>query len=317
MLLLGGTGTTTPDGSPASAGDEPGEPLEHVPTIPTKQDAVHYLGILAPLAASLNEDMMDALVYLDPYEEHRKYRELLDDASELDGCYQGFDCPGWKDAPDLASSLSSYATLDLTSQSKLKAAIYRKQAWEHYVNFRYMEQRLLERCGDIAVKDEDFCMPKSHIKVENQLWRDWQAFRERFASYSKWVMDVTLIKESDFVEVQRFDLELQKFRQRFRDATGLNPSSPWPKSPPEEGALTTLAAALKMLTGAAVVFGGIYLGTKLFSGERRQQAPQAPQELPAAKSPASEPTSEPTSTAPSSSPSSEETSEPGLEPEFA
>lgn len=257
--------TSTSSGGGSSGADEPGVPLEHVPTIPTKQDGLHYHGILAPLVNSLQEDLEEHLVYLDPYKEHADYQDMLNDASELDGCYSGFACPGWQDAPDFASALAAYSSLDITEQNKLKAAMLRKAAWEHYVNFRYMEQRMQERCGEYAAPGEDFCMTKAEIKVENQIWRDWAAFRARFAAHAKWMADTLVIKESDFVDIQRFDLELQKFRQRFRTATGISPKSPWPDAPPEEGALHTLGVALKMISGAALVLGGVYIGTRVFS----------------------------------------------------
>jgi hypothetical protein len=332
LVLLPQTTSSTSGGGGSSGADEPGQPLEHVPTIPTKQDGLHYLGILAPLVNSLQEDFEEHLVYLDPYKEHADYQDLLNDASELDGCYSGFACPGWQDAPDFASALATYSTLDVTEQNKLKAAMLRKAAWEHYVNFRYMEQRMQERCGDYppaGSKGEDFCMTRSEIKVENQIWRDWAAYRARFAAFSKWMQDTLVIKESDFVDVQRLDLDLQQFRQRFRKATGMSPRSPWPDTPPEEGAIHTLGVALKMIGGAALVLGGVYIGTRVFSniGSRAPRgAGSDPKSLPAHKheheAPASaEPEPEtaprPTSSAGPASGTEEQGTGTAMEPAFA
>lgn len=315
---------TTTTGS-SSGADEPGEPLEHVPTIPTKQDGLHYLGILAPLVNSLQEDFEEHLVYLDPYKEHADYQDMLNDASELDGCYSGFACPGWQDAPDFASALAAFSTLDVTEQNKLKAAMMRKAAWEHYVNFRYMEQRMQERCGEYAAgPGEDFCMTRAEIKVENQIWRDWAAYRARFAAFSKWMTETLVIKESDFVDVQRLDLDLQQFRQRFRKATGMSPRSPWPVAPPEEGAIHTLGVALKMISGAALVIGGVYVGSRVFSNIGSRGAGRAlpprndhkTHEVPA-HDVEPEPAPGPTSSAGPASATEEEGTGTAMEPAFA
>jgi hypothetical protein len=232
-------------GGPATAPDEPGVAYHKIPTIVTKADLYSYLHMLVDLAKSLNdEDLLAHSVYYDPDDEQTKVEDLLRQAKEIDGCDQGLTCPGWQDGSAPAIDPSQQVASDL-----------RRKAFQHRVNARFMEDRIKAR-GYLSQK---------RVDVEVRIWKDWLLYRKALGAYMESAEKGLLFKDSDFQEVQRFDLLLQQFRQRYRSAVGLNPSTPWPPPLPDEGALSTFRQASKIVMVTAVALGGLYVAYRYLS----------------------------------------------------
>lgn len=211
-------------------------PLKSEPTIVTQSDITDYLRIVIDLMSSLNDDMLAHIVYKDPEAEQNQVESLLASARSIDGCDLGLGCPGWKegDTP--------------TTPQIAVASNYRREAFQHRVDARLMEDRVSARS-----------MTRAQVQTDLVIWKDWQSFKERVISYLKTIEGFTIVKSSDFTEAQRFDLEMQDFRDRYTASTGLEPSTPLPPIPPDTGIFWTNVPWGWLVFGFVLIGGAVLL----------------------------------------------------------
>lgn len=185
-------------------------PLKSEPTIVTASDITDYMRIIVNLMKSLHSDMLANIVYRDPELDHNEVETLLAKAEKIDGCDQGLTCPGWQE--DSESEPGIMAPV---------AAAYRREAFQHRVDARLMEDRIAKRS-----------MTNAQIAKDLDMWDQWLVYKRKVENFLKSLEGFTIVKSSDFSEAQRLDLELQQFRQRYTNSTGLDPSMPLTPVPP-------------------------------------------------------------------------------------
>lgn len=188
-------------------------PLKSEPTLVTKQDLYDYVGMLMPLIKGLDADLMANTYYMNPDVEQGIVETDLAQAKALDGCDEGLGCPGWRDTDPEPP---------ITDVAATKARKLRRDAFQHRVNARLMEDRIKERGG----------ATNAQIAAENALWAEWLAYVARFKANLKTIDDVAFVKSSDWQNMQQLDLQLQAYRQRYQKLTGKAPSTPLtPRAP--------------------------------------------------------------------------------------
>lgn len=191
-----------------------GVPLKSEPTIVTKADLTDYVGMLMPMIKGLNADLLANTYYMNPDVEQGIVETDLAQAKALDGCDAGLGCPGWRDTdPEPAAT-------DVTGT---KARTLRRDAFQHRVNARLMEDRIKDRGG----------ATNAQIAAENALWLEWLDYRKRFEANLKTIDGAFIPKPSDFQNLQQLDLQLQAYRARYRTLTGKAPTTPLPPKAPK------------------------------------------------------------------------------------
>lgn len=223
------------------------KPLKTAPLIPNKVDYFQYARILNPLIKSFhNDDALENLIYMDPDVEHKAVENYLLLAKGEDGCDQGLSCPGWKDEDPMP-----------TNGAEVRAREYRRSAFQHRVNARHMEDRIEERGTKVT---------KTQIATESALWQSWIAWLDHYKKMLAEAEKATLITPSEFKELQRADLELQAFRDKYRSITGLKPKMQWPQTPPNESN-NIFGIPWNGLIAVAGVFGVGYIISGLNKGK--------------------------------------------------
>lgn len=205
-------------------------PLKREPRFITKQDLLDYVGVLAPLIKSLHvDDMLPNLVYKDHEVEHAEVERLLKAAQVIDGCTQGLTCPGWYSGMTLSDGTVTPEnpkdpSPPPTNAPAQAARKLRQEAFQHRVDARFMEERIDARVPKLT---------REQWRAEVQLWKEWNLWRETFNGF--WIPRMQLIAvpgPSDWTEMQRKDLELQVFRDRYSAATKMPNTMALPPAQP-------------------------------------------------------------------------------------
>lgn len=218
-------------------GAEP-QPIADTPTVVSKADVFDYAATLVPIVKSLhNDDILPYLCYMDPNTEHNEVERLLSEAKAIDGCDQGLTCPGWREGETVGSV------------QEMKAAELRREAFQHRVDARLMEERL-----DVRT----FKTTNAQIKQEVAFFAEWNEWRKRFENFLASAEKAVLLKGSDFEQVRKFDVDLQKFRSRYTELVHRAPTRSYPSRVAESGGfpwgwailIATLAAGGYFLASA-------------------------------------------------------------------
>lgn len=190
-------------------------PLKSAPTIVTKADIFDYGDLLQPMIKGLNADLLANTTYADPDQLFAEEKDLLEQAQSWDKCPDGYSCPGWKPSDPEPSGINIPAQ---------KARELRQKA-----NAKRAERRLMEDRAD------ERKLSNAQIKNEVLLWSNWQDFLTSYKNFLASAEKATLVKSSDFEQMQSFDLQLQTFRNRYQLATGKAPSTPLTPTAPDSG----------------------------------------------------------------------------------
>lgn len=213
------------------------KPIKSAPMLVNKVDIHDYGAILVPLIKSLhNDDILKHIIYRDPNEDQAMVESLLKQAEALDGCKEGLGCAGWRDDEPVPFSASERAAREL-----------RRQAFQHRVDARLMEDRL---------KSRGFATSNAQIKAEVAFFHTWNDWRHRFEKYLKNTLeDAWIVKGSDFEELQRYDMDLQRHRMRYSELARRSPTRPYSTAVPNDGGIpwTGIIAVAALFGVAAIV----------------------------------------------------------------
>jgi hypothetical protein len=288
-------GAAPADASPG--GTKTYTPLRATPTIVTKRDIEEYLNELRSLATEFqNDDVAVNVVDQDPYALNTEIRHLLELAEQLDGCKDGIACTVEDDHGKVRAPAGTPPLTNSPADAPRHAAA--KMRWRALGDLVVIgkeikkinrRRRLL---GEPVMPGENdptptlWDDPLTHQIVTNDLayWHDWRGYYRRLVDANAVLSDV-YVKESDFQSVQRLDIELQQFRDRYAALTHMAPTRALnPQLPPEPSAFSIPWGML--ITGAVAVVAITQIPNLL--------PKRAPTGTPASPPTPSPPTSEPT-----------------------
>jgi hypothetical protein len=161
----------------------------------------------------------------DPDTLHDEEESLLTEAKKLDGRDASIQT-GFGPDPALHPEAYKDVSVIVTSPSEEAAVQIRRSAWQRRVDARAMEERITARCGD------QFCMKKAAVQAEVSYVKEWRDYLTRTIKFLDSITGFTIVKSSDFLEMQRLDLEYQWYRRQYEKLTGYKATRHLTVTPP-------------------------------------------------------------------------------------
>jgi hypothetical protein len=217
-------------------------PLKDASAISTKSEAADYMNLLQALRNSFSEDVDKNVVIEDPAKWHDESEANIKKAADIDGCEGILSCD--PPVPYLDSEEPDKLTgawRDQKGEARFgtwTAWSYRNKALHQLARARYLED-IWDRRG----------LTKATAPLDYAFDAEWNAWDDRRKML---VGQIESWSASDFSEIQRLDLDLQRLRRRYTELTGLEPSMAWPSKPPPGRDLYDLAKLALWVVGAGV-----------------------------------------------------------------
>lgn len=243
--------------APPSASVGARTPIRPAPMVVSSTDFDEYERELTALSGSfIDDDLTKNIVWLDPDKEAKLSAEYCAKAKIVDACEPCFECKGWGE--EINPALGD-----------LDARRYRQLAFRHSENSLWLQVR----ASQLKLSEE---AKTAHIALGSAT-SDWQRRYSKFLAGRTY----TVVFDSDFRELQKFDLELQALRDEYTALSGRAPTRALPERlpPPNVPGANEIPQIVGPIVKAALVLGGVFVAVTLVSkwqpAERRPAAPAA------------------------------------------